>query len=114
MEGKDDVTNDLENNIEEAVNTAVSFLMDMKEYELENMEANPHIKVDLEKYKDVNPNDEEYKLQIRKKESFLDKETYAKVTDFNTKYGKEDITGEEEDRDDVAEFFKIENMESEN
>ena len=61
------------------------------------MEANPHIKVDLEKYKNLNPNDQEYKNHLQNKETFLDKEQYHKVTNFNTKFCQEDISDDEND-----------------
>ena len=50
-EGKDDVTNDLEKKVEQMVNTAIGFLINMKEYNVkQKMKENPHLKVNLETY----------------------------------------------------------------
>ena len=51
IRGKDDVTNDLETRVEQMVNTAIGFLINMKEYNVkQKMKENPHLKVNLETY----------------------------------------------------------------
>ena len=50
VDGKDNVIPELESQIEQLMNSAINFLLDMEEYQVEqNMtDNNPHIKVDLD------------------------------------------------------------------
>ena len=51
VDGKDDVTTDLETRVEQMVNTAIGFLINMKEYNVkQRTKENPHMKVNLETY----------------------------------------------------------------
>ena len=64
-DGKDDVIPDLENRVEVLINTAIGFLINMKEYNVkQKMKENPHMKVNLETYMYKVLNEEQIKYLL--------------------------------------------------
>ena len=75
LDGRDDVTDNLEVQVVKHVNSAVNFLLDLQEYNyVEQSEGNPHNKIDLDKYKntdlDADVYEEIYQRNLRESNDF--------------------------------------------
>ena len=82
--------------------------MGLNEYDVVlNMEANPHIKVDLDEYMKISLDGMKYENHLKSGTTFNDNVKYTKVAVYNTKHDFAIVENEEEEQHDIEEFFKI-------